>query len=202
PFGRGVHVHALEWCKRLTKYRRVCLQSLASFETFSAVFLVGFHAMAGIETGNLNHTYCSRTVANMWLNGEKIGEIGMEIIMAGYFDVPVVLITGDRAACEEASSYIPNIEMAVVKEGINRTGAICLSKETARELIKEKAKKALKRRDEIKPYKINGPFELVTEYVSSDTASAVSQRWGVEKIDSKTIKIKADNFLDLLKKKI
>lgn len=169
-------------------------------DTFSAAFLIAHHAMAGIETGNLNHTYSSRTVANMWLNGEKIGEIGMLIILAGCFNVPVVLITGDRAACEEARTYVPGIEMAIVKEGINRTAAICLSKEAARELIKEKAKKALERIDEIKPYKIDGPFELVTEYVSSVTAWAVSQEWGVEKIDSKTIKIKADNFLNLLKK--
>lgn len=169
-------------------------------ETFSAVFLLGHHAMAGVENGNLNHTYCDKTVANMWLNGEKIGEIGMEIILAGYFNIPVVLVTGDRAACEEARGYIPNIEMAVVKEGINRTSAICLSKEVSRQLIKEKAKKGIEKIKEIKPYKIISPFELVTEYVSSSTACNVTQKWGVEKIDAKTVKIKADNFLDLLKK--
>lgn len=170
-------------------------------ETFSAVFLLGHHAMAGVENGNLNHTYDSKSIANMWLNGKKIGEIGMEIILAGCFGVPVVLITGDRAACEEARTYIPNIEMAVVKEGINRTAAVCLSKENSRQLIKEKAKKALDKIDEVKPDKIDGPFELVAEYISSATAWGVSQKWGVEKIDSKTIKIRADNFLDLLKKR-
>ncbi|GAI86932.1 unnamed protein product, partial [marine sediment metagenome] len=54
---------------------------------------------------------------------------------------------------------------------------------------------------EIKSYRLNGPFELVTEYISSATAWAASQRYGVEKIDSKTIKIKAGKFLDLLRKK-
>jgi len=167
-------------------------------ETYSAVFLLGHHAMAGVEKGNLNHTYCSKSIANKWLNGEKIGEIGMEIILAGYFNVPVVLITGDRAACEEAKSYIPNIEMAMVKEGISRTSAVCLSREASRQLIKEKAKNAMEKIDKIKPYKINGPFELVKEYFFSDRARFVSQRRKGEKIDSKTIKIKADNFLELL----
>lgn len=170
-------------------------------ESFLAVFLIAHHAMSGVEDGNLSHTYNSRSIANMWLNGKKIGEIGMQIILAGYSKIPVVLVSGDRAACEETRSYIPNIEVAIVKEGINRTAAICLSKESSRDLIKERAKRALERKSEIKPYRLNGPFELVTEYISSATAWAASQRYDVEKIDSKTIKIKADNFLDLLRKK-
>lgn len=170
-------------------------------ETFSAVFLLAHHALSGTETGTLNHTYSSTAIANMWLNEKKIGEIGMEIILAGCFNVPVTLITGDRAAAEEAQSYIPNIETAIVKEGVNRTAAICLSKEAARGLIKEKARKAVEKINEIRPYKVEGPFELVTEYISSATAGAESQREGVEQIDSKTIRVGADNFLDLLKKK-
>ncbi|TKJ47695.1 hypothetical protein CEE34_02375 [Candidatus Aerophobetes bacterium Ae_b3a] len=170
-------------------------------ESFAAVFLIGHHAMSGVEDGNLNHTYCPTSIANMWLNGKKIGEIGILIILAGCFNVPVLLITGDRAACEEARSYIPNIEVAIVKEGINRTAAICLSKESSRGLIAEKAKKALQRKNEIEPYYLKGPFELVTEYTSSALAWAAYQRYGVEKVDSKTTKIKADNILDLAKKK-
>ena len=169
-------------------------------KSFSAIFLLAHHAMSGVEDGNLSHTYSSKTISNMWLNEKKIGEIGMEIILSGCFNLPVVLITGDRAACEEAKTYIPNIETAIVKEGVSRTSAICLSKEASRDLIKEKAKRALKRKDEIKPYKMEGPFELVTEYISSADASALSGRYGVEKIDSKTIKVKADNLLDLMRK--
>ncbi|MBI4243294.1 MAG: M55 family metallopeptidase [Planctomycetes bacterium] len=170
-------------------------------ETYSAVFLLGHHAMAGVENGNLNHTSCEKSIVNVWLNGKRIGEIGMEIILAGCFNVPAVLITGDRAACEEAGTYVPGIEVAVVKEGINRTSAVCLSKEAARALIKEKAKKALDKMDEIKPYKINGPFELITEYVSSADTWGVYEREGIEKVNSRTTKIKADKFLDLLRKR-
>jgi len=55
------------------------------------------------------------------------------------------LITGDNAACREASKYIPNIEKGVVKWGINRTCAISLSPISARSLLKEKSYRAIKR---------------------------------------------------------
>lgn len=170
-------------------------------KTFSAAFLLAHHAMAGVEKGNLNHTYSSKTIANMWLNGDKIGEIGVNIMLAGCSNVPVVLVTGDSAACEEAKSYVPNIGVAVVKEGVSRTSAICLSKEASRQLIKEEAKKALERKSKIKPYKTKGPFEMVIEYISTSDAFMMSEKFGVDKVDSKTVKIKADKFLDLLNKR-
>lgn len=169
-------------------------------QNFSAAFFVGCHSMVGTVHGNLNHTYNKDGILNMYLNGKRIGEIGMEIILAGCFDVPAIFISGDRAACEEAQSYVPNIETAIVKEGINRTAAVCLSKESARKLIREKSEIALKKINIIKPYKIKGPFELITEYNSTAFADKLAQRLHAEKIDPRSVSIKADSFLELLSK--
>jgi len=82
---------------------------------WDAVFLLAHHSMNGTEKGNLNHTYSSQQIVKMELNGEEIGEIGFEIYIAGCFDIPVVFISGDEAACKEGESYVPDIEKAVVK---------------------------------------------------------------------------------------
>jgi len=164
---------------------------------WDAVFFLAHHAMNGTEDGNLNHTYSSKSIVNMFLNSEKIGEIGMDVYLAGCFGVPVVLITGDESACREAAMYVKNIEKAVVKWGINRTCAVSLSPEKARQIIEEISFNAVKKISNIKPVKLNGPCELVIEFLSSADAFTWSKKQYAEKIEPTKVKIKGKNFLEM-----
>ena len=158
-------------------------------ESFDALFLLAHHSMVGTEKGNLAHSYSSQTVKNMWLNGEKIGEVGVNVYIAGFFGIPVPLVTGDRAGCLEAQRYVPNIEMAVVKEGLTRTAALCLSPQKARDLIREKTKRALERLSEIKPVPPpKGPYEFVTEYISAETAEGRAKSPDIEMVNAHNVK--------------
>ncbi|RJS83021.1 hypothetical protein CW706_06430 [Candidatus Bathyarchaeota archaeon] len=51
------------------------------------------------------------------------------MLFAAYFGVPAILVSGDKATCEESLSLAPNIETASVKEGINRGSASGLTRE-------------------------------------------------------------------------
>ena len=62
--------------------------------------------MAGVEDGVMAHTFSSLAIENMWLNGARIGEIGMEALIFGAFDVPVVMVSGDEAGCQEAREWL------------------------------------------------------------------------------------------------
>ena len=164
---------------------------------WDAYFLLSHHAMNGTPGGNLNHSYSSTAIIQMRLNGKPIGEIGMNTYLAGWFGIPVVLVTGDEAACREAKEYVPNIEAVAVKQGINRTCAITLAPVKAREKIQDGAYKAIQRVQEIAPAKIEGPCELTIEYISSADAFAHSQNLFVEKVNERTIKIKGKDFLEM-----
>lgn len=167
---------------------------------WDAVFLIGYHAMNGTENGNLNHTYNSRDIVKMTMNGKDIGEIGMEMYLAGHFNIPVILISGDEAACNEASTYNPDIEKAIVKWGITRTSAISLSPLKARNGIKEKSKTAVKRISEMKPVRMQGKCELIIEFISSTNAFIWQNKQGIETLNARTIKISGDNFIDVWKR--
>jgi len=169
-------------------------------EKWDALFLLAHHSMNGTPDGNLNHTYSSKTVVKMLLNGKPIGEIGMNIYLAGWFGVPTVLITGDEAACREAKAYVPDIEAVPVKKGINRTCAISLSPVKAREKIKEGAYKAVKRIKEFSPVKLSGSCELVIEYISSADTFAHAQSPYVELVNGTSVRIKGKNFIDMWEK--
>lgn len=166
-------------------------------ETFDAMFFVGQHAMANAERAGLAHSYSSRTVEEMRLNGELIGEFGMRTLLAGLLGVPVVLVTGDQATAEEARRYVPEIEAVVVKQSLNLTSAITLSPRKARLLIREGAERALRRRAEIRPYRVEGPYELSIRYQAVEHAARKAQTPGWERVDPFTVRKVAADFMEI-----
>lgn len=64
-------------------------------ESYDMVFLVGYHAGAGDEAGNMSHTMHGRTFYNMEINGRRVNEAIFNSAYAGHHHVPVALITGD-----------------------------------------------------------------------------------------------------------
>ena len=114
-------------------------------KSVSGMFLVGYHAMAGTEGGNLEHTMMSSTWHDFQVNGVSYGELGIDAELAAEAGVPVVMVSGDDKICAEAKAWLGNVETATVKQGISRNGALCLSPKRGRELVYEAAKRAAER---------------------------------------------------------
>jgi len=161
--------------------------------SFDAMVIVGQHAMNHAPEGNLTHTYNHTGIDWMKLNGKFIGEMGIRMVMAGQYGIKTLLVTGDEAACKEAKKMVSNIETVAVKKGINRENAICLSPRKARGLIKDGAKRALERADEIDPYIVKPPYELQIRY----THIVRPPEEKMEGVDDLTKVKKSDNFADI-----
>lgn len=128
-------------------------------KTFAGLILLGFHAKAGTAGGLLPHTY-EWDIKNILLNGVSIGEIGMEAAIAGDYNVPTIMITGDSAGVREAQALLPGIASVAVKDGVTETGGICRPLELAGRMIKETAIKAVRAKVRPKPYRIEDDFTL------------------------------------------
>src|SRR5512143_4039607 len=87
------------------------------------VIFIGYHARAGTQNAILDHTWSSRRVANLWINETLIGEIGLNAAVCGHFSVPVIMISGDQSACQEAEELLGAVEKAVVKQASGRMSA-------------------------------------------------------------------------------
>ena len=74
---------------------------------YSAIAFVGQHSMANVRNGIMAHSFSSLGIQNLLLNGRSIGEIGMVSALAGHFNIPVILLTGDTAAVEEIRTLMP-----------------------------------------------------------------------------------------------
>lgn len=126
-------------------------------ETFNLSFIFN-HARAG-SMGVLSHSFVMPDVYLLELNGEPIGELGLNALWAGTLNVPVGLVIGDDATAKEAEAFIPGVETAITKKCIDQFTAQCLPPEKTAELLKNKAFQAVKN---LKNFKVIKPEEQNT----------------------------------------
>ncbi|MCL2056141.1 MAG: M55 family metallopeptidase [Oscillospiraceae bacterium] len=166
----------------------------SSFDLFMEI---GAHSMAGTMHGVMNHTISSKEIMNVWLCGEKIGEIGIRAAIAGHYGVPVALVSGDFWAVEEAKALLGDIEGVSVKKGINAFTANCLNPLEARKLIKEAARAAVLGRRRFTPYIVKTPAEIKIEYMQTHFADR-AQNSGAKRIDGRTVSFIGDDLIRVL----
>lgn len=163
---------------------------------FDGMILLGYHAMAGTENAVLDHTQSSKTWYNYWVNDIKMGEVGQAAIIAGNMGIPVILVTGDIAVCEEAEDLLPDVETVAVKEGYSRTCAKIISPLKVQAMIKEGVKKALAKIKKAKPYQAKFPARIKIEFQTTEPADTY-ERNGWMRINGTTVereikKLKSD----------
>ena len=113
--------------------------------TADLVFMVGYHGSISGESSVLSHTYNPAVISHVELNGVRVGESGINALVALACQAPVGLITGDQHTIAEADPFLPDAERVVVKESFTRFGAANLHPEVARELIADGARRAVER---------------------------------------------------------
>jgi len=154
------------------------------------LFLVGFHARAGTQNAILDHTWSNIVVANVWLNEYLVGETGLNAALAGHFDVPVLMISGDQAVNKEAKELIPGIQTVVVKNALGRYAASCLHPKDAQHLIREGASLAIQAYQNgqgAKEFKVNTPIHGKIELKSTELADRAQIVPGVLRPSAKEI---------------
>jgi D-amino peptidase len=128
--------------------------------SFDAAMFIGYHAGTTNLGGVRAHTLSSARLTGVRLNGTEVPEAGISAAIAGHFGVPVVLISGDDVAVEEARQLLGDVEGAVVKRAIGFHSAASMTPQAARALIRERARIALQRRAEFRPYVLPTPIQL------------------------------------------
>jgi D-amino peptidase len=126
---------------------------------FEAAMFVGYHGRAGTGASVLAHTFTG-TLADVRINGQSFGEIGLNAAVCGSFGVPVALITGDNTVATEVEALLPGTPTVTVKRGAGALAADSLHPEASRELIRAAAADAVTRVPQRTPFQVSGPVEL------------------------------------------
>ena len=173
---------------------------LESFADCDATIMIGQHAMAGIQTGNLNHTQSSAAIDHYKLNGKKIGEVAQWSLGFGAYGIPLLFLSGDEAACDEAEELLVGIKTVAVKQGLGRNCAISLSAQKATKKIRAGVAQALSEhlKQPVKPFILDGPFILEKRFFHTDTVDACCADPRYKRLDSQTVQLTSNNILDII----
>jgi D-amino peptidase len=163
--------------------------------SFDAVLFVSYHCSIGAPAG-LSHTYNPRAVMEARLDGVVTGEAGINALVAAHYGVPVVLVTGDRVACEETSALIPGVHAAVVKEPVSRLAAHSLHPDKACTLIQERAEAAVAGAADASPPPL-ATSVLEVSVRTTDIAEAASWVRGVERTGERELRFTGPDALSV-----
>jgi D-amino peptidase len=168
-------------------------------ETFDGVIFLGYHTGTTNPQGVRAHTMSSASLADVRLNGISMPEAGVNAAIAGHFNVPVIMISGDDAIVKEATALLGNIEGAVVKWAYGFHSARTLMPEAAYQLIREKVKQAIGRIKDFKPYKLRTPIQLDVRFKNYRPSEVLSYLPIVERTDSHSIKFVGKDMIEVSK---
>jgi D-amino peptidase len=168
-------------------------------ETFAGAIFIGYHSGTTNSEGVRAHTISSATLADVRLNGISMPEAGINAAIAGQFNVPVIMISGDDAAIKEATALLGDIEGAVVKWNYGFHSARTMMPEAANDLIREKVKKAMGRLKDFKPYKVTMPIQLDVRFKNYRPAEMLSYLSIVKRTDAHSIRFQGKDMTEVSK---
>ena len=167
-------------------------------ETFDAVIFIGYHAKAGTPDALLEHTMSGGKIMDVSINGTSLPEAGINALIAGHYNVPVVFLSGDLAICKQAKKLFGEVETVVVKKGIGNS-ALNLHPDVACEQIKKGVKKALRQLKKYKAFKMKPPYTLVLTYKREQDVNNGSFFPGVKRTGDWELTYKSNDLMEVMR---
>jgi len=169
-------------------------------ETVDGLMLPGHHARAGTAGAFLPHTW-TLDWEDFRINGQSVGEMGIEACFAGHWGIPVILAQGDGAACREAEGMFPGIVTACVKRATDPDRCDGPDAASARHLTAEKVAQAIARlrAGECGPFRPTLPMTVTVRMATPRKAEAAAHRPGVRRVDDRTVESRVARHCDVAK---
>lgn len=168
-------------------------------ETFDGVIFLGYHTSTTNPQGVRAHTFSSARLTDVRLNTVSMSEGSFNAAIAGHFNVPVIMVSGDDAAVKEVTAIVGNIEGAIVKWNNGFHSVKTRMPEAAYALIREKVKTAVGRIKEFKPYKPRTPVQLDVRFKSYRPSEVLSYLSIVERTDAHSIRFMGKDMIETSK---
>jgi D-amino peptidase len=161
-----------------------------------AVMFIGYHASTNNVKGVRAHTFSSATLTRVALNGVNVSEGSWAAAIAGHFNAPVIMMSGDDAAIAEVRAAVGNIEGAETKRTLGFHSAMTLTPQASYDLIGARVKAAMARRAEFKPYKVTTPVTVEVSFKNYTPAEMLAFLPGFERTDSHSIRFRARDMVE------
>jgi D-amino peptidase len=165
--------------------------------SFDGICFVGYHGSIGAEQAVLSHTYNPGAIWEVRIDGDVVGESGINALVSAHYNVPIIFISGDEATAQEAKKFAPEAEKVVVKQSLGRFAAAHIHPTVACEMLQRGASHAVRNLKEMHPPIFTKPVSLEVTFLVADMAEMALWIRGVERLGSRTITIRNENLLEL-----
>jgi len=129
-------------------------------ETFDGVIFIGYHSGTTNPEGVRAHTMSSANLTGVHINGVAMNEAGFNAAIAGHFNVPVIMVSGDDATILETRELIGDFEAVITKKAISYHAAQLKSRAAVLDLTREAASRAVTRIREFRSFKPEVPVTM------------------------------------------
>ena len=167
--------------------------------SFAGAIFIGYHSSTTSMEGVRAHTISSARLADVKLNGLSMSEAGINAAIAGQFNVPIIMVSGDNVVVKETTALLGDLEGAVVKWATGFHSATTMTPEASYQLIREKVQKAVSRIKDFKPYKISSPVKLDVRFKNYRPSEMLSYLSIVERTDSHSIRFVGKDMIEVSK---
>jgi D-amino peptidase len=166
-------------------------------DSFDAVFFVGYHGSISGRPSTLSHTYNPEVFSAARINGELVGESGINALVAEHYGVPIALVSGDSVTWEETRPYAADAVAVITKESITRFSASNLHPTESCRLIRDGAEQAVRRvaGDGMRTPELDRPATLDLEFQTGDMAEVATWARGAERTGERSVRISGDDLL-------
>lgn len=175
--------------------RRLGMMAGVDQDVDAAIF-IGYHAGTNNATGVRAHTFSSANLTRVALNGVNVTEGSWNAAIAGQFNVPVIMMSGDDAAIAEVRNVLGNIEAAETKRSLGFHSANTVTPAASVALIADRVKAAFARRQQFKPYRVQGPVTVEVGFKHYMPAEVLAYLPMFERTDSHTVRFRARDMAE------
>ena len=165
--------------------------------SFDGICFVGYHGSIGAEHAVLSHTYNPGAIWEVRLNGAIVGESAINALVAAYYNVPIIFISGDEVTIDEAQTIAPDAEKIIVKESLGRFAAAHVHPSVACEMLQMGASRAVRNLQEMHSPVFTKPVSLEVTFLVADMAEMALWVRGVERVGPRSITIQSEDLLEL-----
>ncbi|AIE86412.1 M55 family metallopeptidase [Fimbriimonas ginsengisoli] len=162
--------------------------------SFDGAFLVGYHGMAGAQSGLMEHALAGG-VHRFWLNGFEAGEIEISAAVAGTFGVPTLLVTSDDAGCDEAKGALPGVTTYSTKTGFGRYMGRLKHPSVTGPGIEDAAAKAISSARVVPTHGTAEPTTMRVAFRTVEEADTASTLEGTQRVDAYSVEWTRPDFL-------
>lgn len=164
----------------------------------AGVLMIGHHGGHTELNGVLAHTFTG-AIYEIRVNGEPASETRLNAAAAGELGIPTLMATGDAPYVAHAHALLGDIETVTTKEVYTDYCARTIMPARSCALIRAAAERAVRRRSDITPYRVETPLTLELVFKQRKPAQVLGMWPGVERTDATTVRMRAGSMEEAMR---